>query len=131
MLKNNQINKVVDVRLNNSSQLAGFAKGKDIEYILEEFCKISYIHATELAPNKEILNDYKNKKINWQQYESLFNKLLVDRNIKNKLDRDFNNNFDGICLLCSEETADNCHRRLVAEYIKRNYPDLGINITHL
>ena len=62
LLKNNQINKVVDVRLNNSSQLAGFAKGKDIEYILEEFCKISYIHATELAPNKEILNDYKNKK---------------------------------------------------------------------
>jgi uncharacterized protein (DUF488 family) len=71
LLKNNQINKVVDVRLNNSSQLAGFAKGKDIEYILEEFCKISYIHATELAPNKEILNDYKNKKINWQSPEIL------------------------------------------------------------
>lgn len=131
LLKDNHIRKIVDIRLNNTSQLAGFAKGNDLEFFLEEICRISYVHDTELAPNKEILNDFKNKRISWQQYESLFNKLLVERDIKDKLDRNFKNNFDSICFLCSEETADKCHRRLVAEYIRRNYPDLAMDVVHL
>lgn len=131
LLKDNQIKQIVDVRLNNASQLAGFSKGVDLKFFLNEFCHIEYLHDTDLAPNKEILDSYKNKKITWQQYESQFNNLLNDRDIKSGLDEKFNNNFDGVCLLCSESTADQCHRRLVAEYIKRSYPDLNINIIHI
>lgn len=131
LLKNNRIKKVVDIRLNNASQLAGFSKGEDLEFFLNELCNIGYIHDTDLAPNKKLLDDYKNKKITWLQYEQSFKNLLNERNIKSRLDKNYNKNFDGICLLCSEATADKCHRRLVAEYIKRNYSNLNIDIIHI
>lgn len=131
LLKKNQVKKVVDIRLNNSSQLAGFSKGEDLKFFLNELYNIDYLHDIDLAPDKEILDDYKNKKINWQQYELLFNRLLVERNIIEKINSVFNGNFDGVCLLCSEATADQCHRRLVAEYIQKNYADLNIDIVHL
>jgi len=76
LLKNNHIKKVVDIRLNNASQLAGFSKGEDLKFFLNEFCNIKYLHDIDLAPNKKILDDYKNKKISWQQYDLLFNNLL-------------------------------------------------------
>jgi uncharacterized protein (DUF488 family) len=131
LLKDNQIKKVVDIRLNNVSQLAGFSKGEDLKFFLWEICNIDYIHNTDLAPNKKILDDYKSKKMPWQQYELRFNSLLTERNIKETIDKLFNGDFDSVCLLCSEPTADNCHRRLVAEYIKRSYPDLEIEIIHI
>jgi|LSQX01.1.fsa_nt_gb uncharacterized protein (DUF488 family) len=131
ILKRNNIEKLIDIRLNNASQLAGFTKGNDLKYFLKEICDIEYIHDTDLSPNKEILDDYKNKKISWSQYEILFNSLLKERKINSKLEIKYNNQFDNICLLCSEVTADNCHRRLVAEYIKNNNPDLNIEIIHL
>lgn len=131
LLKNNKVKKVIDIRLNNASQLAGFSKGEDLKFFLSEFCNIGYIHDTDLAPNKKILDDYKSRKITWQQYELLFNSLLDERNIKDKIDKLFNGDFDSVCLLCSEATADKCHRRLVAEYIKRSYPDLEIDIIHI
>ena len=127
----NKIKNVVDIRLNNKSQLAGFSKGEDLKYFLNEFCGIEYKHDNDLAPTKEILNSYKDKKISWQQYEELFHELLNKRNTKELLDKQYNTNFDGVCLLCSEATAEQCHRRLVAEYIKRCYPDLMIHIIHL
>lgn len=131
ILKKNQITQVVDIRLNNVSQLAGFSKGEDLRYFLYEICNIGYVHDIDLAPNKEILNDYKNKQITWNQYEALFISLLDQRNVKDKLGKKFNNNFNGVCLLCSEATADKCHRRLVAEYIKKSYPELNIHILHI
>jgi uncharacterized protein (DUF488 family) len=131
LLKNNRIKKVVDIRLNNASQLAGFSKGEDLKFFLNEFCNIQYVHDTDLAPNKKLLDDYKNKKITWLQYEQYFNNLLDERDIISRLDQNFNKGFDGICLLCSEATAAQCHRRLVAEYIKRSYSNLDIDIIHI
>ncbi len=131
LLKKNNIRELIDIRLNNASQLAGFTKGNDLKYFLKEICDIEYIHDTELSPTKEILDDYKNKKISWSQYEMFFKSLLEERKISSMLETKYNNEFDNICLLCSEVTADKCHRRLVAEYIKNKNPNLNIEIIHL
>lgn len=131
LLKDNQIKKVIDIRLNNSSQLAGFSKGHDLRYFLNEFFNIEYIHDPDLAPSKQLLDDYKGKKITWQQYETTFQALLDERKTKEMLAGKYSSAFDGACLLCSEDTADKCHRRLVAEYINHSYPDLMIQIKHL
>lgn len=131
LLRDNQVNKVIDIRLNNSSQLAGFSKGQDLMYFLNEFYNIEYIHDPDLAPSKQLLDDYKGKKITWQEYETEFQNLLDIRKTKEKLDRKYHCTFDRACLLCSEETADKCHRRLVAEYIDNNYPEAMIEIKHL
>lgn len=126
ILKKNGIKKIIDIRLNNNSQLAGFTKKEDLEYFLKEIANIDYKHMLELAPTKEILDGYKNKKINWSQYEFLFKKLLNERKIEDLINIESLNN---TCFLCSELTADNCHRRLVVEYLKEKFPN--INIIHL
>ncbi len=131
LLRDNHMKKVIDIRLNNSSQLAGFSKGQDLRYFLNTFFNIEYIHDPDLAPSKQLLDDYKGKKITWQQYEIEFQNLLDKRKTKEMLDGKYHSTFDGACLLCSEETADKCHRRLVAEYIKNNYQELMIEIKHL
>lgn len=131
LLKNNNIRIVADVRLNNVSQLAGYTKKKDLQFFLTEFLKIDYIHELDLAPTKEILNNYKKCKISWEEYESKYIKLLDTRKIKDKLNKNYKKNFDGICLLCSEPTAEHCHRRLAAEYLVKLYPELNIQIIHL
>ena len=79
LLKENKINTVVDIRLNNKSQLAGLSKGEDLRYFLNEICSIEYKHDPDLAPSKEILSSYKDKKISWQQYEKQFSDLLFNR----------------------------------------------------
>lgn len=43
-LKDAGVKRVIDIRLNNVSQLAGFTKKLDIEYFLKELCKIEYLH---------------------------------------------------------------------------------------
>ncbi|WP_017209973.1 DUF488 family protein [Clostridium beijerinckii] len=131
ILKKNDIKKILDIRLNNSSQLAGFTKGNDLMYFLETICGIKYEHNIELAPTKEILSDYKNKKISWNEYENQFIDLINKRNLGNKILAKYVDEVDGICLLCSESTAENCHRRLVAEYIKNNLHHYDIEIVHL
>lgn len=131
LLKNNDIQKLLDIRLNNASQLAGFTKSADLKYFLKELCNIQYAHNVGLAPTKDILDDYKKKKITWKEYEERFNSLLDRRNINGSLTKDFVNDSETICLLCSESTPENCHRRLVAEYIKRQLPDSNIEIIHL
>ena len=131
ILKQNNIKKVLDIRLNNSSQLAGFTKGNDLIYFLETICEIKYEHNVQLAPTKEILSDYKKKIISWNEYESQFIELLNKRNLENKILSKYVDGVEGICLLCSESTAENCHRRLVAEYIKNNLHDYDIEIIHL
>ncbi len=131
LLKENKINTVIDIRLNNKSQLAGFTKEEDLRYFLNEICSIEYKHDPDLAPSKEILSSYKDKKISWQQYEEQFSDLLNKRKTKESLDKKYNMNFDGICFLCSEATPEQCHRRLVAEYIQQCYPELTVQIIHL
>ncbi len=129
ILKNNSVKRIVDIRLNNTSQLAGFSKGQDLKFFLRELCGIIYSHNVNLAPTKEIFDNYKKKKISWNDYKVLFNNLLLQRMTNSKLVEMVD--FEGICFLCSEEKADKCHRRLVAEYIAKYYPELEIEIIHL
>lgn len=131
LLKKNDVRMLLDIRLNNSSQLAAFAKGSDLKYFIQVICGADYIHDTMLAPTEDILKGYKEKRINWEEYERLFNNLLEQRNIKQHLDRKYPGSFDDVCLLCTEDKPAQCHRRLVAEYIQRLYPEKDIKIFHL
>ena len=128
LLKNAGIKKLVDIRVNNSSQLAGFAKGKDLEFFVKELCDAEYTHIVDLAPTKELLKDYQDKVIDWNDYVSVFNKLLTDRHTSKRFPVEA---FDNACFLCTEETPEYCHRRLVAEYLKQENPDKEIRIIHL
>lgn len=120
------VKRVVDIRLNNVSQLAGFAKRDDLSYFLKTICNIAYVHMPELAPTKEILIQFKKNKGAWSAYEKSFLALLSERNIENKFRGLIE---DGDCFLCSENTPENCHRRLVAEYLNEKWGNL--EITHL
>ncbi|EKO3843046.1 DUF488 domain-containing protein [Vibrio harveyi] len=127
LLKSNGVETLIDVRLNNVSQLAGFAKKDDLKYFLKELCSINYIHMPVFSPTKEILDGYKKKSLDWREYESQFNQLLTERNVHNLFEPV---ELDGVCFLCSEHEADRCHRRLVAEFIAKNV-DVDIEIEHL
>lgn len=120
--------RVVDVRLNNISQLSGFAKKDDLKYFLKEICDVDYVHIPDLAPTKEILSPYQKKEITWQQYEEKFLNLMSKRNIEKHVKPELIN--EG-CLLCSEHQPHKCHRRLVAEYLKSNWGDTDAEIKHL
>lgn len=109
------VTRVVDVRLNNTSQLAGFAKRDDLTYFLQAVGGIGYIHLPQFAPSEEILDDYKKKQLPWPAYEERFLALMARRNPAAKL---VPAEFDRNCLLCSEAQPDQCHRRLVAEYLR-------------
>lgn len=126
-LKQTGITRLIDIRLNNSSQLAGFTKRDDLRYFLREICAADYVHEPQLAPTDEILKAYQQKKITWDQYAERFRALLSHRRIDAKLDRELF--VVPSVLLCSEPTAENCHRRLVAEYLKEKWGD--VEIRHL
>jgi len=120
------VRRVIDIRLNNVSQLAGFAKRDDLRYFLKAICGIDYIHLPELAPTQEIMDHFKKKKGDWSAYEKAFQLLLKERRPEESLSRDL---FDSACLLCSEDKPDHCHRRLVAEYLADKWGD--VEIVHL
>lgn len=126
MLRESGAKRIVDVRLNNVSQLAGFAKKKDLAYFLEKIGGLEYVHAPELAPTQEILDAYKKNKGEWKAYEENFLSLMKERKIENTLSKEVIS--DG-CLLCSEHEPHHCHRRLVAEYLKQHWG--GIDVVHL
>lgn len=126
-IKDNNVKTVIDVRLNNVSQLSGFAKGKDLKYFLKEICDVDYMHNLDFAPTQSILRSYQNKEISWESYAGKFNELLAMRRVENNFDL---KKMDGACLLCSEKTAHMCHRRLVFEYLK-NYAKLDATVFHL
>ena len=117
------VKRVIDIRLNNVSQLAGFAKKDDLSYFLKTICAIEYVHVPELAPTQDILDGYKKHKGDWEVYEKKFIELMIKRAIENKLSREL---FDNACLLCSEEKPHHCHRRLVAEYLKDKWGNVEI-----
>src|SRR5690349_5715150 len=106
---------LIDVRLNNVSQLAGFSKKEDIRYFLQAICGIQYVHMPILAPTQSLLDEYKKQHREWSWYESEFLRLIRDRKVEEATPREL---VDQACLLCSESTAERCHRRLVAEYLK-------------
>jgi uncharacterized protein (DUF488 family) len=124
-LKQPGLVRVVDTRLNNTSQLAGFTKKRDLEFFLREICKLGYVHLPELAPTQEILDAYKASG-EWSNYERQFLSLMAERRIEDQVDKSI---LDGGCLLCSEATPKHCHRRLVAEYLRRKWGD--VEIVHL
>jgi uncharacterized protein (DUF488 family) len=114
------------VRLNNVSQLAAFAKKGDLAYFLEAICGMEYVHLPVLAPTQEMLDEYKKRSGDWKAYEARFLDLMRQRRIEVTVPSD--TIADG-CLLCSEDRPDRCHRRLVAEYLKRHWAD--VDIVHL
>lgn len=125
-LTNNGVSKIIDIRLNNVSQLAGFTKKDDLEFFLDKICHAKYLHMPILAPTKGILDAYKDKIISWQEYEKQYNDLISSRNVEKRINQEI---LADSCFLCSEPTPEQCHRRLAAEYFKRIYP--GIRIVHL
>jgi uncharacterized protein (DUF488 family) len=119
------VKKLIDVRLNNVSQLAGFAKKDDLRYFAKSICHIDYEHIPELAPTQDILDEYKKSKGAWSVYAEKFLDLMARRKIE-AIDRA---RLDSGCLLCSEDKPHHCHRRLVAEYLKEKWGD--VEIEHL
>lgn len=118
---------VVDVRLHNTSQLAGFAKADDLAYFLKKLAGIRYVHKPVLAPTDDILKAYKKEKGDWSVYEDKFLNLMRVRKIEDRLDPDM---FENACLLCSEATPHHCHRRLVVEYLNDKWNG-ALSIKHL
>lgn len=117
LLKKNGINLIIDVRLNNVSQLAGFSKYPDIEYFLNNICNCKYKSDKLFSPEESTLKKYKNNDIAWEEYVEQFNKTMEKRNIKEYIIKQYSNLIkdNNICFLCSENTPEFCHRRLVAE----------------
>ena len=126
-LKAHRIERLLDVRLNNTSQLAGFAKQADLAYFLHEICGAGYEHEPLLAPTQDILDAYKKQKGSWELYEEAFLALMRSRSIETVIDKD--SFARKTVLLCSEPTAEQCHRRLVLEYLQEHWG--GLTITHL
>lgn len=121
------IKRLLDVRLNNSSQLASFAKKDDLAFFLRELCSVDYLHEPLLAPTQAMLDAYKKAKGSWRDYEERFLALMAERRIEERLDRRL---FDlPTVLLCSEPTAEHCHRRLVLDYLQEKWG--GLQVTHL
>lgn len=127
LLKSRHVRTLVDVRISNSSQLAGFAKGSDLAYLLQQIGGIGYRHMTDFAPTKELLSDYRAGKVDWAEYERVFKGLMDARGIHTRYKVE---DFDRCCFLCSEETPEHCHRRLLAEYLQKQHPE-QVEIVHL
>lgn len=121
------VKKVVDVRLHNTSQLAGFAKADDLAYFLKKIGSVEYIHQPILAPTDTMLKAYKKEKGDWSVYESRFLQLMEERKIEQRLQPEL---LEGACLLCSEATPHHCHRRLVIEYLNDKWGNV-LAVKHL
>jgi len=128
LLKRRGVRRLIDVRLNNSSQLAGFTKRADLEYFLRELCGADYTHEPLLAPTPELLDRYKKGGGTWSEYERDFIQLMSERRIEDHVAPDL---LEDAVLLCSEPTPENCHRRLVLDYLQRSWSDTPLTIVHL
>jgi len=126
LLESNNVKNIVDTRVNNSSQLAGFAKASDLEFFAKKIANISYEHQLDFAPTKELLSRYRKGKMTWEEYEDEYLNLLDIRQIRKKIEIE---KLHENCLLCSEHTVEKCHRRLLAEYLKET--NSNIEIIHL
>ena len=120
------LTRLLDVRLNNVSQLAGFSKRDDLQFFCEAILSIGYLHLPELAPTQAMLDGYKKNHGSWPDYEKTFLALMAGRKVEDTVAHEA---IDGGCLLCSEPTPENCHRRLVAEYLQSKWG--GVEIEHI
>lgn len=126
LLRDAKVQKLIDTRINNVSQLAAFAKYPDLQFFAKEIGNMSYEHNLDFAPTKELLSRYRDKKITWEEYEIEYLNLLDLRKIASKTNLE---KLHENCLLCSEHTPEKCHRRLLAEYLQQVKND--IEIIHL
>ena len=124
-LKSTGVKRVIDIRITKTSQLAGFAKGSDLPYLLKVTGGIGYLSHSELAPTKELLKSYRSKDITWTEFEGKYKKQIKDTKAILGLNK---SDFEEACLLCSEETAEKCHRRLLAEELAKIW---DLEIIHL
>ena len=124
-LKSVGVKRVIDIRLNKTSQLAAFAKGTDLPYLLKATGGIEYLSHSELAPTKELLKSYRSKEITWEEFEKSYKNQIKDTKAILGLNKD---DFEDACLLCSENTAEKCHRRLLAEELAQLW---DVKIIHL
>jgi len=123
-----RIDRLIDVRLRPASQLAGFAKQRDLRYFLTRIVRAEYVHEPLLAPSQDILDAYRKGSISWQQYEVAFLELMATRRIEETLNRAL---FSGSpLLLCSEHSPTNCHRRLVCDYLSQHWDEM-LDVVHL
>ena len=120
------VKKVIDIRLNNVSQLAGFTKKNDLKYFLKVIANIEYEYLPQLAATKELMDGYRGGKISWEEYETAYLKLLEERQVLKTFKP---GDFDRACLLCSEEKPDHCHRRLAAERLKGKWE--AVEVRHI
>lgn len=127
LLAEHGIERLIDIRLHPDGQLAGFAKQRDLAYFLRELVECEYYHFDFLAPSEEIFKGYRKDK-DWARFEQRYRRLIDERAMVQQLDRSF---FDEkpCCLLCSEHLPDKCHRRLLAERLAQEWPD--VEVIHL
>lgn len=126
LLRRSGAKRIVDVRLNNTSQLAGFTKKEDLRFFAREVCGMDYLHLPELAPTQDMLDAFKKDKGDWSVYERAFIGLMQARRIQDCVPPE---SLHEGCLLCSEKRPEHCHRRLVAEYLQRCWSD--VEVVHL
>ncbi len=127
LLKNSGASTLIDVRLNNTSQLAGFSKKEDLRFFLKQICNMNYIEMTDLAPEADLLKNYKNKVIGWNEYEMRYREMLAKRSVERRIEASI---LRDSCLLCSEHKPHHCHRRVALEYLNENWGG-SLQIKHL
>jgi uncharacterized protein (DUF488 family) len=125
LISSYNIKLLLDIRLENNSQLAGFTKCADLEYFLDKLCRCGYEHRVDFAPTTEILRGYKKKELSWREYERQYTSLIKNRGSINSFFEHYCS-YEKICLLCSEPTPEYCHRRLLAEMILEKYPQISV-----
>ncbi len=126
LLRESGAKRVVDVRLRNTSGLAGFSKKRDLPWFLRELCDMDYVHLPRLSPTDALLDDYRGKRVTWEEYEPIFHSLIERRLIRAAIPQDI---IADSCLLCSEDKPEQCHRRLLAEHFQRHWGN--VEIVHL
>ncbi|MFM0312788.1 DUF488 domain-containing protein [Paraburkholderia sp. RL17-383-BIF-A] len=127
LLKNAEVRTVLDIRLSNTSQLAGFAKKQDLPFFLDRLCGAAYREMPELAPEPDLFKRYKAKELTWDDFAAAYVELIAKRRVENNLDVDL---FRSACLLCSEHLPHHCHRRLALEYLNSRWNSC-LKVTHL
>lgn len=123
LLEEAGVTRIVDTRISNTNQLAGFAKGPDLRFFARRIANIGYEHVPDFAPTKELLNRYRDKQLTWEEYAKEYGALLISRNIAGTVEVA---NLDNACLLCSEHLPHHCHRRLLAEFLQTLDPTLSV-----
>ena len=123
LLETSKASKLIDIRINRTSQLAGFAKEQDLKFFLPKLISMDYVIREDLAPTKELLASYRNKEINWDEFADKYSELLKQREVIDSLNSEL---FDNAVLLCSENEPEKCHRSLLANLINKKFPNFQV-----